>query len=98
MQPARLCRGAEPLPPARGAASRRRQETFCLGSPMKYQRVQLKVCEGCGGLWFRAEPAQEIYCHACAQRLSAFPKMRTKRRGRPCKGESRTAQQAGGVQ
>jgi hypothetical protein len=40
---------------------------------MMYLRIFLKVCEGCGSLWFRAQDSQEIYCPACAPRLAALP-------------------------
>ena len=32
---------------------------------MMYLRVQLKVCEGCGGLWFRTQGRADIYCFTC---------------------------------
>ena len=32
---------------------------------MVYLRVQLKVCEGCGGLWFRTQGGTNIYCSSC---------------------------------
>jgi hypothetical protein len=35
-------------------------------------RVELKVCEGCGSLWLRAE-SEGVYCRGCALRLSEFP-------------------------
>jgi len=44
---------------------------------MKEFRVELKVCEGCGGLWLRArEPEAEkrgAYCSSCVQWLAEFP-------------------------
>jgi uncharacterized Zn finger protein (UPF0148 family) len=48
-------------------------------------RVQLKVCEGCGCLWFRAQGQQEIvYCRQCETKLRSFPTPESrKRRGRP---------------
>ena len=45
--------------------------------------VQLKVCEGCGCLWLRAEN-QGVYCCNCQVKLKDFPAPETrKRRGRP---------------
>ena len=49
-------------------------------------RVNLKVCEGCGALWLRAEgqsvTAPGRYCTACTGRLSQMPVLRPERRGR----------------
>jgi hypothetical protein len=36
-------------------------------------RVQLKVCEGCGSLWYRAQNHCSSYCRECATRLAEFP-------------------------
>jgi hypothetical protein len=45
--------------------------------------VQLKICEGCGCLWLRAEN-QGVYCCNCQVKLKDFPAPETrKRRGRP---------------
>ncbi len=47
-------------------------------------RVQLKVCEGCGCLWYRAQINRGVYCGACEVRLKDFPSPESrKRRGRP---------------
>ncbi len=47
-------------------------------------RVQLKICEGCGCLWYRPETQQTVYCQQCKTRLREFPMPHTrKRRGRP---------------
>ena len=47
-------------------------------------RVQLKVCEGCGCLWYRAETHESVYCRECASKLRTFPTPASrKRRGRP---------------
>jgi hypothetical protein len=43
---------------------------------MKEFRVDLKVCEGCGGLWLRAREVGQkrgAYCSSCVQWLSEFP-------------------------
>lgn len=48
-----------------------------------YLRIFLKVCEGCGVLWFRAQDCPEIYCPGCAQKLGSLPPVkRTRRPGR----------------
>jgi hypothetical protein len=39
---------------------------------MMYLCVQLKVCEGCGSLWFQAEQGG-VYCERCVRRLKDFP-------------------------
>jgi len=47
-------------------------------------RVQLKVCEGCGSLWFRIQNERSVYCRTCEEKLRDFPAPDTrKRRGRP---------------
>ena len=42
---------------------------------MKDFRVELKVCEGCGGLWLRARGMEMrgAYCNSCVRWLSEFP-------------------------
>jgi uncharacterized Zn finger protein (UPF0148 family) len=47
-------------------------------------RVQLKVCEGCGCLWYRAQNTGNVYCQRCEVKLRDFPTSDTrKHRGRP---------------
>jgi len=47
-------------------------------------RVQLKVCEGCGCLWYRAQTQESVYCLGCEIKLKDFPTPESrKRRGRP---------------
>jgi hypothetical protein len=47
-------------------------------------RVQLKVCEGCGSLFIRAEAEGKVYCRGCETKLRDFPSPESrKRRGRP---------------
>jgi uncharacterized Zn finger protein (UPF0148 family) len=47
-------------------------------------RVQLKVCEGCGCLWYRAQTQGSVYCKDCELKLKDFPLPESrKRRGRP---------------
>jgi hypothetical protein len=49
-------------------------------------RVHLKVCEGCGCLWYRAQVETRVYCAACNERFKEFPTPQSrKRRGRPRK-------------
>jgi len=46
--------------------------------------VQLKVCEGCGCLWYRALNHGSVYCQRCETKLKEFPSPESrKRRGRP---------------
>jgi uncharacterized Zn finger protein (UPF0148 family) len=47
-------------------------------------RVQLKICEGCGCLWYRAQTQGSVYCKECEVKLQDFPTPESrKRRGRP---------------
>ncbi len=47
-------------------------------------RVQLKICEGCGCLWYRAQTVGTVYCRGCEVKLKDFPSPESrKRRGRP---------------
>jgi uncharacterized Zn finger protein (UPF0148 family) len=47
-------------------------------------RVQLKVCEGCGCLWYRAQSQGSVYCSSCESKLRDFPAPQSrKKRGRP---------------
>jgi hypothetical protein len=46
--------------------------------------VQLKICEGCGCLWYRAQALGSVYCQECELKLKDFPSPETRRlRGRP---------------
>jgi hypothetical protein len=45
---------------------------------MMYLRVHLKICEGCGNLWLRAEGGAVNYCSICTRKLGEFPKPRTR--------------------
>lgn len=47
---------------------------------MEYLRVQLKVCEGCGGLWFRTQSAEDVYGRCCAGKLAHHAKSSMERR------------------
>jgi hypothetical protein len=46
-------------------------------------RVQLKVCEGCGCLWYRAQSHRGVYCLGCDARLKQFPTAESRRRRGP---------------
>ena len=49
-------------------------------------RVYLKICEGCGCLWYRTQLEVRVYCDGCNKRLKEFSTSRSrKRRGRPKK-------------
>jgi hypothetical protein len=55
-------------------------------------RVQLKVCEGCGCLWYRAQSQSIVYCQKCEVKLRDFPVPESrKRRGRPIRKPVRVA-------
>lgn len=47
------------------------------------EQMQLKVCEGCGGLWVRPLVLRGVYCERCYGRLKAFPKVADLRRVPP---------------
>ena len=64
---------------------------------MVYLRVQLKVCEGCGGLWFRAQGGTNIYCSSCESKFRNLPRPTKRRRGRPCKNTTQIVAAAGGA-
>ena len=66
-------------------------------------RVQLKVCEGCGCLWYRTQDHGSVYCRECEIKLRDFPSPESRKlRGRP--GSRRlarvwaVAEATGGVQ
>ena len=57
---------------------------------MKYLRVELKVCEGCGALWLRQPEVNNVYCTLCHLQLSSFPEPRAMHPGgRPSTGRPR---------
>jgi hypothetical protein len=41
--------------------------------------VQLKVCEGCGCLWYRAQEHSSVYCKRCETKLTNFPTPETRK-------------------
>jgi hypothetical protein len=43
-------------------------------------RVQLKICEGCGSLWYRAQTQGSVYCVRCEIKLKDFPSPETRKR------------------
>lgn len=65
-------------------------------------RVDLKVCEGCGCLWYRPRSHGSVYCRDCEKKLKEFPSPESrKRRGprarRSAAGFLTTAETAGGA-
>jgi hypothetical protein len=46
---------------------------------MKHVMMDLKVCEGCGGLWIRNGRGAGVYCRYCVVILAEFPAPRAKR-------------------
>lgn len=46
-------------------------------------RVQLKVCEGCGCLWYRAQNHRGVYCLGCDAKLKYFPSAASRKRRGP---------------
>ena len=53
---------------------------------MEYLRVQLKVCEGCGKLWFRAASVDGVYGNCCAGKLAEHARAVQPRRSQRSKG------------
>jgi hypothetical protein len=53
------------------------------GDVMMDLRVQLKVCEGCGCLWYRSQNQRRVYCNGCDTRLKQFPPVQSRRRPGP---------------
>ena len=42
--------------------------------------VDLKICESCGSLWYRAAGEVQVYCKGCEAKLGEFPLPRLRRR------------------
>jgi hypothetical protein len=62
---------------------------------MTYLRIFLKVCEGCGSLWFRTQDSPEVYCSGCSARMRSLPQARRSRR--PGRRGNHGARKAGGA-
>jgi uncharacterized Zn finger protein (UPF0148 family) len=64
-------------------------------------RVQLKICEGCGCLWYRAQTYGGVYCRVCEVKLRDFPEPETRnlrgRRRKPIRQILGVAEAAGGA-
>jgi Zn-finger nucleic acid-binding protein len=45
-----------------------------------FEHVELKYCEGCGGLWLRSKGDEKVYCPECAQKMAEFAKPRRRPR------------------
>ena len=64
---------------------------------MKYLRVEMKICEGCGARWLRRGVGDGVYCMHCSARLAVFPSPCGKRPGgRPVAAKPRRARLKGG--
>jgi hypothetical protein len=42
-------------------------------SELKEGRVELKICERCGGLWLRPAGSRWIYCGPCKAKVDELP-------------------------
>ena len=62
---------------------------------MVYSRVYLKICEGCGGLWFRTQEESNVYCGLCERRLRGHSRETKRRPGRPRKHSIAVAEAGG---
>ena len=72
---------SEPFRPLKNTEARFGGTCFLENNKMKYLRVDLKVCEGCGALWLRTGVLDGVYCLPCSGVLSSFPEARRKRPG-----------------
>jgi hypothetical protein len=73
-----------PIYPDRNKLERVRRMGPTMEKEVMELRVQLKVCEGCGCLWFRPQSQLTVYCQGCDEKLKDFPTPESrKRRGRP---------------
>ncbi|MGA9977637.1 MAG: hypothetical protein WBQ08_03185 [Candidatus Sulfotelmatobacter sp.] len=45
--------------------------------PKNEQRVELKYCEGCGGLGIRECGGGQVYCNDCVRKMAELPVSRT---------------------
>lgn len=53
------------------------------GESLMELRVHLKVCEGCGCLWYRPQNHGSVYCRDCEIKLKDFPLPESRRRRGP---------------
>ena len=74
------------------SAGRRRE----YGESVMELRVQLKICEGCGCLWYRAQTQGMFIAEECEVKLKDFPSPESrKRRGRPAPQAAYTGLEGG---
>ena len=60
--------------------------TEVLGENLMELRVNLKICEACGCLWYRSQLETRVYCTGCDERFREFPTPKNRKRpGRPKK-------------
>ena len=60
----------------------------------RFPKLELKYCERCGGLWFRPQGGQEVYCARCINAIQELPAVKPKAPGRP-DAESTAAKMGG---
>lgn len=58
------------------------------------KRVELKICERCGGLWLRPEKSRWIYCGPCKSRVDELPAVSLKTPKRPGRGKGKMVSEA----
>jgi len=68
-----LSRGKSPQQPTR-------VRTYADEVNTMHVLVDLKICEGCGSLWYRPAGGVHVYCGSCAVKLGEFPLPRLRRR------------------
>ena len=88
-----LRHGHDPQQPAPHTpdTTRGSPDSKALEQHVKYFRRELKVCEGCGGLWVRTGTEAGVYCRHCCALLADLPGRRKHSPGRPCKVHGRPA-------
>lgn len=64
---------------------------------MEYLRVQLKVCEGCGNLWYRTASVDGVYGSCCKGKLAEHAKAKPEQRRMKRGTEHRAMAAAGGA-
>ena len=70
------------LPLSRGKNTQQptRVHTYAHEVNTMHVLVDLKICESCGSLWYRAAGEVQVYCGSCAAKLGEFPLPRVRRR------------------
>ena len=49
----------------------------------RFEQLELKYCERCGGLWLRRQGSEEVFCAPCAPKMAEFPANGARTGGQP---------------